>query len=77
MLETFDWPAFFNAEASERAKMAREVAAEAEYLARVAYRSELRRGYLNLQRELTNIADQIESTAVSSQPACKSVPGIP
>jgi len=60
MLETLNWSAFFSADGLERARIAREVATEVEYLARVAYLPALRQGYLNLQRELTYIADQIE-----------------
>ena len=60
MLETFNWPFFFSAQGLERATMARELAFEMKYLARVAFQPALRQGYLNLQRELTNIANEIE-----------------
>ena len=63
MLETFDWAVFFHARGVERAKMAHELAFEMTYLARVAFQPALRKGYLNLQRELTQIADQIEQGA--------------
>jgi hypothetical protein len=67
MMETFDWSAFHNAQGLERAKMARELAVEAAYLARVSYRSELRTAYLRLNRELNGIADEIEQATIPAQ----------
>jgi len=65
MLESFDWSVFSNSQGSEKAKLARELAVEAEYVARGAFRPELRTGYLRLAKQLTAIADQIERGANS------------
>ena len=64
-LETFDWAYFFKTQGIERATLARELSAEAVYLAKVAIRPELRTGYLRLAKELMTMADEFEGGASS------------
>jgi hypothetical protein len=66
------WGGFLGSDRSERVKKCRQLAAEAGQLAAVTANSEMRASYLELKRQWSELADEMERASASEAVALRS-----